>query len=329
MVKYEVIDEIISNVLTDNKYFEYKCLSKAKITERLNSMSSEEKMDKMIEIYQDGLLSDYEVEFYEEWSDKWEKVKNKDFSKFPPHIQKEMEGLGEAIYNIESKIFTKKKNELSDFNSDNFKGDNMPYNSKENGSTEQKQIEYQDDKLKDIDWDFYGDGCNFYGDKYYDINKTLLEGDGYWNGLKKEMGYSQNRIDELKDNTRQVINHLNYLMDNSGGLQEDTVLYRGGAFPHDLVPGMKGKFETFSSTSYNREKAEGYVVEGKESLIKIYAPKGTRGLNGNGHMYGVNDDKHHIGIGVEHEFTLGAGQEYIVVDRNNKTDPPVVEILLI
>ena len=91
MVKYEVIDEIISNVLTDNKYFEYKCLSKAKITERLNSMSSEEKMDKMIEIYQDGLLSDYEVEFYEEWSDKWEKVKNKDFSKFPPHIQKEME----------------------------------------------------------------------------------------------------------------------------------------------------------------------------------------------------------------------------------------------
>ena len=113
------------------------------------------------------------------------------------------------------------------------------------------------------------------------------------------------------------------------GLQEDTVLYRGGAFPHDLVPGMKGKFETFSSTSYNREKAEGYVVEGKESLIKIYAPKGTRGLNGNGHMYGVNDDKHHIGIGVEHEFTLGVGQEYIVVDRNNKSDPPVVEILLI
>lgn len=38
---------------------------------------------------------------------------------------------------------------------------------------------------------------------------------------------------------------------------------------------------------------------------------------------------HHIGIGVEHEFTLGAGQEYIVVDRNNKSDPPVVEILLI
>ena len=317
MVKKEDIDKIFTKIIYDNK-----CLSREKITERLNSMTEDEIYEKLGEVQ--DLLSDYEIEFLEEWSGKWEKVKNKDWSKFPPHFQKELEALGEAIYNIESKIFTKKGNEISNFNKEDYSGDDMPYDSKENGSMEQKQVEYQDKKLKDIDWDFYSDGADFYGDKYVHINGHIRGGDDYWDNVKKE--YPNAYIDELKEDINKSINHLNYLMDNSGGLQENTVLYRGGQFPADLMPGMKGKFEGFSSTSYNREKAEGYVTEGKDCLITIYAPKGTRGLNGNGHMYNSN---YTMGWENEHEFTLGDGQGYIVLGRNNRSDPPTVEVMLI
>ena len=322
MVNIEDIDNVITDLLVDNKYFDFKCMSRAKIMERLNSMTEDEIYEKLGEV--EDLLSDYEIQFLEEWSSKWEKVKNKDWSKFPPHFQKELESLGEAIYNIESKIFTKKGNDFGNFNRDDYTGDDMPYESQDNGALEQKQVEYQDNKLKDVDWDFYGDGTDFYGDKYYHINKSLLLGDEYWSEVEKE--FPNNNVDELKADINKSINHLNYLMDNSGGLQENTILYRGGQIPYDLMPGMKGKFKTFSSTSYNREKAEGYVQEGKECLITIYAPKGTRGLNGNGHMYNGNST---IGWQKEHEFTLGVGQEYIVLNRDNKTDPPVVEIMLI
>ena len=111
-------------------------------------------------------------------------------------------------------------------------------------------------------------------------------------------------------------------MDRSGGLQEDTILYRGGEFPFNMIPGMKGKFPCFSSTSYRKETAEAFQ-DGGEYLIKIYAPKGTRGLCGGGKLGG----NFPIGDESEHEFTLGKGQEYIVLNRDdwNKT----VEIILI
>lgn len=100
-------------------------------------------------------------------------------------------------------------------------------------------------------------------------------------------------------------------------LQQDTVLYRGGRWVSGLKAGDKGEFSSFSSTSYQESIAKGFGG-GDRYKIKIYAPKGTKGVL-------VNDDfdnEYH-----QHEWLLDKGQKYVVLSQNDETHE--VEILLL
>ena len=328
MVTTEEINNIFTNIINSYKDLDLtvKCESRKTIQSKLDKMSEEEKYDALGELLSEGIISDYEAEYYDSVIDKYNSVKDKDISNFPQRVQDEVEAMGEAIYQIESKIITKKATELSSFNEDDFEIDPTPYNSDEIGDLEARNLEQQNKNLADIDWDFYGDGTNFYSDyHYYDVNKTLTMGDAYWKELIKENPSKKEDLEYTQKYTNDIINHLHYLMDKGGGLTQDTVLYRGGIFPSNILPGMKGKFDTIASTSYNKEKAEGFQQEGKEYLMTIYAPKGTKGLGGSGKYR--NDDDMHLGVLHEHEFTLRDGQKYIVLDKNDRDK--TVSILLI
>ena len=114
------------------------------------------------------------------------------------------------------------------------------------------------------------------------------------------------------------------MIDKSPPLQENTVLYRVGSFDSNLKPGETGKWKSYTSTTFNSYQAKHGLkkhlgVAGKSSRyqIKIYAPKGTKGvvpcLN-----TGTRD--------WQSEFTLGRNQKYMVisVDHLNQT----AEVLL-
>lgn len=327
MVSLETITEIFNQIWYTNKEYNLhtKCQSRKTIESKLAQMSEDEKKEAMGDLLNNGLMTKSEAQSWMELNKKYNQVKDKDLSKFPEHIQEEIEGIKEALYHIESRIITQ-KSPYPNVDLSKFKEAEETDSKDIITNIEQKGIDNQNKKLDGTDWDLYGDGADFYGfDGYWGMNKSLVMGeDKYLNSLikdgtipKEDFNYYQNRI-------HNQINHLNYLMDNSGGLPQDTVLYRGGKFPPNLIPGMKGKFPCFSSTSYNKSVADSFQVEGKEYMIKIYAPKGTRGLHGGGNMYNSNNS--HIGSPNEHEFTLGAGQKYIVLDRNDKER--TVEILL-
>lgn len=117
---------------------------------------------------------------------------------------------------------------------------------------------------------------------------------------------------------------LDNMIDKSPPLQDNTVLYRVGVFDPNLKAGETSKFKSYTSTSFNSyvpkngiKKYAGFNPSEDCYQLKIYAPKGTKGIvpcENTGCM------------DWQSEFTLGRNQKYIVlsVDNYKKT----AEILL-
>ena len=107
-------------------------------------------------------------------------------------------------------------------------------------------------------------------------------------------------------------------MNKSPGLLQDTVLYRGGKLDIHLREGDHSVFKTYTSTSFQEYTANEYRNTG-DMLIKIYAPKGTKGVCGN--------DKWNFKNGfMEHEYTLPRNTGYTVLSIDYENN--IAEILL-
>lgn len=137
-------------------------------------------------------------------------------------------------------------------------------------------------------------------------------------------GYSN--INEVKKHVDDLVDLIDN-MPKEKCLREDTLLFRGVSESNiDLskyVPGEKREFRTLTSTSYDVDVADDFANYtsgdgGGGWILKIHAPKGTRGI-------GLNDDISEAP--GEKEYLLSPNQRYIThsVDKENK----IIEIELI
>lgn len=140
----------------------------------------------------------------------------------------------------------------------------------------------------------------------YVKNIKLL--DNYINKFNEE--FHGETVDWWVKKTQKQVSALDKLIKECPPLLEDTVLYRGGR----LDDGVNGEFKTFNSCSYNKNVAENFRRDG-EYLIKIYAPKGTKGIADKGRDFGFENNMY---VDTEHEFTIGRNQKYVVLEKNDE-----------
>ena len=109
-------------------------------------------------------------------------------------------------------------------------------------------------------------------------------------------------------------------MEKTGGLTQDTVLWSGREEEVflDLEPGSIAQWKNIISTSYKKSVGSNYQADDRY-LVKILAPKGTKGIAAN--------DPRLAGLIREHEFTLPRNQKFMVLDIDHKKKH--VTILLI
>ncbi len=130
--------------------------------------------------------------------------------------------------------------------------------------------------------------------------------------------YNKKYLNKLNDEQRRNIKDIDKIMKKSPGLLQDTVLYRGGKLDIHLREGDHSVFKTYTSTSFQEYTANEYRNTG-DMLIKIYAPKGTKGVCGN--------DKWNFKNGfMEHEYTLPRNTGYTVLSIDYENN--IAEILL-
>lgn len=179
------------------------------------------------------------------------------------------------------------------------------------------EIELNQDKVqKKVDYTMEEfAGVNHYSVNDYKLINGKLDPTGeYGDYYEKHTGMSG----YVDDN----IEWIDQAIEKSPSLLKDTVVYRYGALPHDISEGDVGKFKGFTSTSFQEGTVEkfknGYYGDlDTRYKLKIYAPKGTRGVL-------VNDTFEAV---KEHEWLLPRNQRYYVVSVNH--DTMEAEILLL
>ena len=159
------------------------------------------------------------------------------------------------------------------------------------------------------------------GDANIDMNAFLR-------GVLKELQSSEfSNISELK----KEVNKLIKLIDNMPTekcLQEDTLLYRGISLEymteeellHYFRKGRSRKLKQFTSTTYNVDVADDFAEYsyGEGYIIKIHAPKGTKGVGINGELGMASE---------EEEYLLSPNQKFKTL--NIDTENHIIDILLV
>lgn len=119
-------------------------------------------------------------------------------------------------------------------------------------------------------------------------------------------------ISRLEKEQQKTVKNMDKLMEGTSGLTEDTVLYRGGYWDIHLNPGDHSKgFKGYQSTSFREEVGSRYVdnysdYDNADMLIKILAPKGTKGI--------VSNDPNFNSVYDSHEFVLARNTGFTVLD---------------
>ena len=115
-----------------------------------------------------------------------------------------------------------------------------------------------------------------------------------------------------------IVRNIDALMDRSHGLTQKTTLYSAREWDVNLTPGDVGIWKRYTSTSYSKDSAEGFMTS-ERYLVKILADEGQKGL-------AANDDRF-ASFKREHEFTLPRNQEYIVLDVNHETRTATIKLI--
>ena len=146
---------------------------------------------------------------------------------------------------------------------------------------------------------------------YYEMNHYVLTGEKAGDHWK----------DEIPVQCDLMTNYIN----ESIGLGENTILWRGGHWDN-LKIGQIGTIPCFNSTSYDKYEAD-YIGRSLQEqykkepyLIKIYADKGTKGCC-------VNADSLAPEYGDEHEYLLGKGQKYIVLNVDDEKHEATIKLI--
>ena len=176
---------------------------------------------------------------------------------------------------------------------------------------EKKQIKIQEGMDVSIDERLAYD--EYLGEKYYLVH-GFLEPNKEWETMMSVALDPQERIRFYEN----VVRNIDVLMDRSHGLTQKTTLYSARDWDVNLRPGDVGIWKRYTSTSYSKDSAEGFMTS-ERYLVKILADEGQKGLAAN--------DERFASFKHEHEFTLPRNQEYIVLDVNHETRTATIKLI--
>jgi len=173
---------------------------------------------------------------------------------------------------------------------------------------EQSKVDLSDDEI-DYVYDYTDEG-------YCRVNPMLWDNDDWHDALNE--GYVLESDVKYYEEEASV---LDSIIEKVPRLTQDTILFHGGMFDGNLKVGDVSNWKGFMSTSYDEDVSKniftGNNLESPEYLVKIYAPKGTKGMVITGEL----------GQGNEHEFLLKSNQRFQVLSVN--PDTLEAEILLL
>ena len=233
------------------------------------------------------------------------------------------EGSDDEIFDYEKQVFdnltkTQRENLLTyctDFQEKDYKEDfQLNYPTSYCGEMETAQIKLQEEKgypkgfeeVMDLYW-----GGGF----YQEIQDYILK------GKMPPKSFPKSVRDNVINSAKSIMDYI----DSSEGLMEDVILWRGGHWDENLKVGQVKELPCLNSTSYQKDAAETVGIKDEplkdNYLIKIYAPKGTKGC--------CADTDSLIIDCPEHEYLLNKNQKYIVLGVDKSTKPKTATIKLI
>ena len=152
---------------------------------------------------------------------------------------------------------------------------------------------------------------------------------GYWvNGWYEEMQQyllNKNSLNNIRPDVREEIKQytetmINYLNNESIGIEYNTVLYRGGRWDTNLKVGDVKETGLMFPTTYSKDYAEECRDDDSKYLIKIYAPYGTKGIM-------VDSPSLADELYDEYEFLMNKNQKYIVLDVNDDDKTATIQMI--
>lgn len=231
-------------------------------------------------------------------------TKQKDLEKDILKLKSKMEKLEESGLREQNRLNLKKYNvDESSFEVDD---SNNFESTLEKGRLEKRQIASQQ-SIQMSEKEIESINC-YYGIHSIDIKGYFLNDADfrgrYWS--KSKTGRKE-YIKKIKE----WVKDIDSLMEKSGGLTQDTVLWSGREEEIflDLEPGSIAQWKHPVSTSYKNSVGDNYQYDDRY-LVKILAPKGTKGIAAN--------DPRLAGLIREHEFTLPRNQKFMVKEIDHK-----------
>lgn len=323
MVKFKTLIKVIEENLIkcSNEYLENK------IFQRIEGLSIRKGYETLFaDLKSQNFLNPLEEKDYEKKMKRYLNLEDK-YRKLNDIEKEELESLYYDLFSYNRRLVEKYEvPQPPNIDLNNYSADNklsMKARWDKNGKLENAQIQAQQEALK---WDLeivhkedeFGNRFNSYTGE--DFNKMVAL-DCYFDGDCRGINYNIKNEKYLEKLDKQIQNDINYIdevMEDSPGLIEDTILYRGGAYwnihwnPGDHIKGFKG----YQSTTFQESVAKEYNAEYKEQtgergmLLRIHTPKGTKGICGN--------DKNLNNSFIEHEYVLPRNVGYTIVNIDYK-----------
>lgn len=335
MVEKEQINKILTKI-TD--YWTVKCPTISEMHGILDGMSLDEQYNQLTE---QGLLNPLEIDDFShketlvnqlnqslsELKSQYDETDEEDDFGMKAQImltEERLEKIEDELFQYGRRLIegAKPLNSIPDIDKGKFKEDTQwggenggayEWEMKQ-GELESQQIRLQKDSVK-VDTSITEDG------RY--VDKRLLAMNNYFDGDTQNINYTISHngyVKALDKEQRKQMKSIDSLMKDSGGLAQDTILYRGGYFDIHLRPGDHSSFKGYQSTSFQRFTSTVYLDEAMDTTMTyvIHAPKGTKGICGSDDRFYNNN--------WEHEYVLPRNQGFTVL--NIDYDNGVVEIVL-
>lgn len=285
----------------------WKCLTKARIHEKLSEMSQ---LDKSVALY--GKLNQGEEEEYNRYIKMADDFRNQislftklygeEYTKGKRIIhQRKLDKVNDRLFMYERRIFenyTPPVREVPTVDISRFKADSQGDSRDYTGEMEKAQVEAQS-KTTYTESEVNG-LTEWWGASHWEINSSIYNGE-HWNSMSEgERKIKKSILSKTKQNITSAINR-------SEGLLEDMVLFRGeNHFDVTQVPGDRIRLKGYTSMSFSKKVAEGF--KGDDGyLVNYLMYKGTKGVCGNAEGVG----NHHQD---EHEYLKGRDLQGTIID---------------
>lgn len=330
-----------------NKSIAEKCWTKAQIQEKLSALSREEKIALLkgrltpLEWEDYNSIVDSHRELVEEWEDRIKKGQI-DKDKIPEVYEflKDMEKTytDTELFKYERRIFENytvpTDLEIPVINEKDYVHDeSIPFASQDDENyydlmmgrdrinpVEAKQIELQENNV------YLTANESRWISSYFLDNYTFLKNRINHNTDVLEELYDHYELAELEHDFPYMKKHMDNAISKTDGLVEPTILFHSGVVDPTLIPGMHGTWKNYISTSFQEVMMEHHTGENPSYWdIVIYAPKGTKGICGNGNHYFEGKPISQLNqFTWEHEYLLGRNTGYTVVSMDYENHRQVV-----